>query len=117
MHQVRPPTVTIHATRPSAGGETRDPVCGMVVDPAVAKNSAQHDGQRYYFCCSGCKTKFLADPDRFVNPAAEPVPSVPGTPSAPVAHGTIYTCPMHPQIRRLEPGSCPICGMALEPAG
>jgi len=89
----------------------------MVVDPATAKNHAKHDGQAYYFCCGGCKAKFLADPVRFANPTAQPAHCVPSARSGPVAQGTIYTCPMHPQIRRSKPGSCPICGMALEPEG
>jgi Cu+-exporting ATPase len=86
----------------------------MVVTPATAKNRAEHEGQTYYFCCGGCKAKFMADPAQYLNRTANPVPSVP---SVPVAQGTIYTCPMHPQIRRSEPGSCPICGMGLEPEG
>ena len=111
------PDATNGVTPLSAAGKIHDPVCGMAVDPAVAKNRAEHNGQSYYFCCSGCKAKFLADPAQFVNPVARPVPGVPSAPSASLAQGTIYTCPMHPQIRRNEPGSCPICGMALEPAG
>jgi Cu+-exporting ATPase len=101
----------------NATGQTRDPVCGMVVDPATAKHRAEHDGQTYYFCCDGCKAKFLADPTRVLKPADKGVPRVPETPAAPLTAGTIYTCPMHPQIRRNAPGSCPICGMALEPEG
>jgi Cu+-exporting ATPase len=111
------PDATNDATTPSAPGQTHDPVCGMVVDPVTAKNRTEYDAQPYYFCCSGCKAKFLADPVQFVYPTAQPAPSVPSAPIAPVAQGTIYTCPMHPQIRRSEPGSCPICGMALEPEG
>jgi Cu+-exporting ATPase len=111
------PDATNDATTPSAPGQTHDPVCGMVVDPVTAKNRTEYDAQPYYFCCSGCKAKFLADPVQFVTPAAQPAPSMPSAPIAPVAQGTIYTCPMHPQIRRSEPGSCPICGMALEPEG
>ena len=105
------------ATAPAASRarmETHDPVCGMVVDPASAKYRAEHDGETYYFCSGGCKSKFLVDPSHFLTPAANSAALVP---SAPVAHGTIYTCPMHPQIRRNAPGSCPICGMALEPEG
>src|ERR1700722_7644393 len=105
------------APLPSAVGQSHDPVCGMVVDPAAANSRAQHKGQSYYFCCSGCKAKFLADPTQFLNPTAKPAPGVPSAASAAVAQDAIYTCPMHPQIRRDQPGSCPICGMALEPAG
>src|SRR5262249_17500815 len=62
----------------------------------------------YYFCCAGCRTKFAADPGKYLAPK-------PSTPAPPAPAGTIYTCPMHPQIRQLGPGACPICGMALEP--
>ena len=86
----------------------KDPVCGMDVDPHTAKFHAEHEGHPYYFCSAGCRTKFLADPARYIDKkktaSAEPVPE-----------GTIYTCPMHPEIRQVGPGSCPICGMALEP--
>jgi len=99
-----------------AAGETHDPVCGMVVHPATAKHHAEHDGRTYYFCCGGCKAKFMADPGRYPKPTARPAPSI-RSPNSPIAQGTIYTCPMHPQIRRSEPGSCPICGMALEREG
>lgn len=85
----------------------KDPVCGMSVDPATAKHRAEHDGQSYYFCSGGCRTKFLADPAKYLKPAEARTEAVPA--------GTIYTCPMHPQIRQVGPGSCPICGMALEP--
>jgi P-type Cu+ transporter len=108
------PDATKGVTPPSAPGQLHDPVCGMVVDPATAKNRTEHEGQTYYFCCGGCNAKFLADPTRYLNPNAKPASSLP---SAPSAQETIYTCPMHPQIRRNEPGNCPICGMALEPAG
>ena len=84
-----------------------DPVCGMTVDPHTAKHRHQHKGHAYYFCSAGCRTKFAADPEKYLDKderAAEPVPA-----------GAIYTCPMHPEIRQHGPGSCPICGMALEP--
>jgi len=85
----------------------KDPVCGMNVTPAKASHKAQHDGETYYFCSAGCHAKFVATPDRYLGPQ-EPavVPAV----------GAIWTCPMHPEIRQDHPGSCPICGMALEPA-
>jgi P-type Cu+ transporter len=88
----------------------RDPVCGMSVDPRTATHRVEHAGTTVYFCSEGCKAKFLAHPDQYSAPAP---PAVAPPPSS--APGTIYTCPMHPQIRRSEPGSCPICGMALEP--
>src|SRR5215203_4961007 len=91
-----------------ASNLVKDPVCGMSVDPNTAKHKAEHAGQTYVFCSAGCRTKFLADPAKYLAPApAAKVEAVP--------EGTIYTCPMHPQIRQVGPGSCPICGMALEP--
>jgi Cu+-exporting ATPase len=96
----------------------RDPVCGMAVDPATAKNRAEHAGSSFFFCCAGCKAKFLASPERYLNPSGDaPAPAAHPAPSAPSARGTVYTCPMHPEIRRGEHGSCPLCGMALEPEG
>jgi Cu+-exporting ATPase len=84
---------------------SRDPVCGMSVDPATAKHRFDHGGETFSFCCAGCREKFAADPAKYLKPKAE-VPPRPGV---------VYTCPMHPEIRRDKPGSCPICGMALEP--
>jgi Cu+-exporting ATPase len=84
-----------------------DPVCGMTVDPATARHKAAHKGHDYYFCSAGCKSKFQADPTKYLEASAKS--------SEPVPAGTIYTCPMHPEIRQEGPGSCPICGMALEP--
>jgi Cu+-exporting ATPase len=94
---------------PSAAVDgVRDPVCGMTVDPHTTPHRGQHAGQPYYFCSAGCAAKFAADPDKYLTKAdAKPPQAVP--------EGTIYTCPMHPQIRQVGPGSCPICGMALEP--
>ncbi|MFA6264664.1 MAG: heavy metal translocating P-type ATPase [Pseudolabrys sp.] len=89
---------------PTEGGAI-DPVCGMTVDPHTAKHRAEYQGHTYYFCNPGCRTKFIADPAKYLGPR-EPEP---------VVEGAIYTCPMHPQIRQVGPGSCPICGMALEP--
>jgi Cu+-exporting ATPase len=88
----------------------RDPVCGMTVNPATAMHTLVHDGETFHFCGAGCKAKFAADPERYLQPA------VPARHAA-MQPGTIYTCPMHPEIRRPGPGSCPICGMALESAG
>jgi Cu+-exporting ATPase len=84
----------------------RDPVCGMTIDPAKSPHRFAHRGETYHFCSSGCRTKFAADPQTYLDKTA---------PKAAVPEGTIYTCPMHPQIRQVGPGSCPICGMALEP--
>jgi Cu+-exporting ATPase len=102
------------ATSASARSQTLDPVCGMVIDPATANNRTEHGGEIYYFCCSGCKAKFLANPTQYLKTHAEPAATLR---TAPSDQGTIYTCPMHPQIRQSAPGSCPICGMALEPEG
>ncbi len=86
----------------------RDPVCGMMVDPHKTDRRADHDGHHYYFCSAGCRTKFVATPDKYLTPSElqshEAIPE-----------GAIYTCPMHPQIRQIRPGACPICGMTLEP--
>jgi Cu+-exporting ATPase len=87
----------------------RDPVCGMTVDPETAP-AVEHDGRTYRFCCPGCREKFRSDPVRFLRPAARPPATSPAAPA-----GAIYTCPMHPEVRQLGPGSCPKCGMALEP--
>src|SRR5712672_1886314 len=84
----------------------RDPVCGMSVDPATSRHRFENRGETVYFCSAGCKTKFAANPKQYLDKA---------TPKAPAPEGTIYTCPMHPQIRQAGPGNCPICGMALEP--
>lgn len=93
-----------HAHGPAEGGAI-DPVCGMTVDPHTAKHRAEHNGHTYYFCNPSCRTKFIANPAKYLGPR-EPEP---------VIEGAIYTCPMHPEIRQEGPGSCPICGMALEP--
>ncbi|XUM24750.1 heavy metal translocating P-type ATPase [Bradyrhizobium oligotrophicum S58] len=83
-----------------------DPVCGMSVDPATSKHRFDHQGHTFHFCSAGCRAKFAAEPDKYLG-EREPPPEMPA--------GTIYTCPMHPEIRQEGPGTCPICGMALEP--
>jgi P-type Cu+ transporter len=85
----------------------RDPVCGMAVDPYTAKHNHTHNGTVYAFCSGGCREKFAANPAKYL----KPIPQA----AAPAGHDTIYTCPMHPEIRKVGPGNCPICGMALEP--
>ena len=83
-----------------------DPVCGMKVDPAPAKHRSSYRGQDYFFCGARCRERFEAGPEKFLT----------GRPDAPAAPaGAVYTCPMHPEVRQVGPGSCPICGMALEP--
>jgi len=88
--------------------EMTDPVCGMRVTPA-SEHRHQHSGVDYYFCCQGCQQKFSRDPEHYLSGAAQaPQQAVPGA---------VYICPMDPEIEEDQPGSCPICGMALEPAG
>ncbi|WP_296744308.1 heavy metal translocating P-type ATPase [Mesorhizobium sp.] len=96
------------AAEPESYQTATDPVCGMSVDRASAKHFARHEGQGFYFCSTGCKGKFEADPQKYLAGRPEPQP---------MPKGTQYTCPMHPEIIRDKPGSCPICGMALEPMG
>ena len=88
-------------------GAVVDPVCGMTVDPHTTPHRHSHHGRSYYFCAGGCRTKFAANPEKYLgdkDKSSEPVPE-----------GAVYTCPMHPEVRQIGPGSCPICGMALEP--
>jgi Cu+-exporting ATPase len=94
------------AERGTTASAVRDPVCGMIVDPATAKHHAEHADKTYHFCSAGCRTKFAADPETYLAPQQ---------PAKPAPEGTVYTCPMHPEVRQIGPGSCPICGMALEP--
>jgi Cu+-exporting ATPase len=88
----------------------RDPICGMSVDPATTPHHAEHAGQRYFFCGARCRDRFTAEPDRYLSDDQAGHAA-----AAPAGAGTLWTCPMHPQIVRDAPGSCPICGMALEP--
>ncbi|HWO20063.1 MAG TPA: heavy metal translocating P-type ATPase [Kofleriaceae bacterium] len=114
----------------AAAATAKDPVCGMTVKPTT-QHRVMHDDREVLFCSAGCKTKFVADPARYLRPEAAHAPAAhapaAGAPaadapaahaSAPAAHtggGGEYTCPMHPEIVRDAPGSCPLCGMALEP--
>jgi P-type Cu+ transporter len=98
-----------HSAANSRPSVATDPVCGMSVDPHATLHRATHGGSAFYFCSAGCQQKFEADPSRYLSPeqakrSVEPVPE-----------GAVYTCPMHPEVRQNAPGSCPICGMALEP--
>jgi Cu+-exporting ATPase len=90
----------------------RDPVCGMTVDPTTAKHQHTHDGRTYYFCCNGCRTKFAADPAKYLAPKDH---AATRADAPPTALDVPYTCPMHPEVRQIGPGSCPLCGMGLEP--
>ena len=90
----------------NAGGGAaalRDPVCGMAVDPATSTHHARFEGHDHYFCSAGCRTRFIADPHKYLQPAESSAPAVPGAQ---------YTCPMHPEILRDAQGACPLCGMA-----
>src|SRR6185436_11707698 len=86
---------------------SKDPVCGMLVDPARAEHKLDYQGTTYYFCHPNCLARFRADPQKYLG---EPLPHGRGS----VQTG-VYTCPMHPEVRQQGPGSCPLCGMALEP--
>src|SRR5690348_14694486 len=83
-----------------------DPVCGMTVDPARSKHRFEHRGRTFHFCCARCRERFAAEPETYLEPTG-------ALPEAPPE--AIWTCPMHPEIRQNHPGSCPLCGMALEP--
>jgi Cu+-exporting ATPase len=97
-----------HTAAAPAAGEVIDPVCGMRVNPATTPHHFAYHGQTYHFCAASCRGKFAADPEGYLDPAKrQPAPEVP--------EGTIFTCPMDPEIRQIGPGTCPICGMALEP--
>ncbi len=100
------------------GDFARDPVCGMKVNPVNAKYTYEHNGQQYFFCGQRCLTKFQAEPTTYLNLPHEP--HTPEThshhaPQQPTDEKNSYTCPMHPEVRQARPGSCPSCGMALEP--
>jgi P-type Cu+ transporter len=101
----------VHADAAAEVVEVIDPVCGMTVTPADAAGSVDYGGKTYYFCSDSCVDQFKADPESFL--AQDPVSRAPSqiTGRADVE----YTCPMHPEVRQMGPGSCPICGMALEP--
>ncbi len=103
-------------TLPDATAAFIDPVCGMTVDPSKGKSSLEHDGTTYYFCCAGCRDKFAADPQRWLQAKAAPQPaSMPADRADRAGGRSEYTCPMHPEVVQIGPGACPICGMALEP--
>ncbi len=94
-----------HAAAVAERDAATDPVCGMRVDPATSRHRFEQAGSTFHFCCAGCRQKFIADPAKYLSSPAEPATEI----------GGAYTCPMHPEIRQAGPGSCPICGMALEP--
>jgi len=96
------------SNQPGSNPAVHDPVCGMTINPDTSRHRYEFKGQNYYFCSAGCRAKFTADPRKYLTGL-----QTSKTEAAP--EGAIYTCPMHPQIRQVGPGSCPICGMALEP--
>src|SRR6266566_5345557 len=102
----------------------KDPVCGMMVDPAKAKATAEHAGETYYFCCTSCADKFQVRPEEYLRRASSPPALVAlGAPgrgnavSSPAEHlaARNYVCPMCLEVRQTKLGPCPVCGMALEP--
>jgi Cu+-exporting ATPase len=106
--------VTVPLQLPVLQGVARDPVCGMTVPVASAAATATHAGQTYYFCATACRDRFVADPEWYLSRGASAPVSMP-PPTAAVAGADTWTCPMHPDVVANAPGSCPICGMALEP--
>src|SRR5215216_1986655 len=92
-----------------------DPVCGMTVNPETAAGSFEYQGKTYYFCSTHCLHRFRENPESFLTKAAAPPPIGITRPQPTPKVAQKYTCPMHPEIVRDGPGSCPICGMALEP--
>ena len=99
-----------HHDAPAKSG-VLDPVCGMTVNPETSRHRFDDGGETFHFCSAGCRTKFAADPEKYLDTSKAKDEAA----NAAVPEGTIYTCPMHPEIRQVGPGTCPICGMALEP--
>jgi len=89
-----------------AAGKIKDPVCGMTVSPQAAEDHSDYQGKPYYFCSNHCKIKFDKSPNIYLSDSAPEVKD---------QKDVEYTCPMHPQVRKIGPGNCPICGMTLEP--
>ncbi|MFQ5533297.1 MAG: heavy metal translocating P-type ATPase [Sphingomonadales bacterium] len=103
----KPPCRQTDAATLARDGHQIDPVCGMSVDHDTAIHKFDHGGETYYFCSGRCRAKFAGDPDRFLSP--DPA----GSPETDA--GAVYTCPMHLEVEQVGPGTCPFCGMALEP--
>jgi Cu+-exporting ATPase len=110
--------VAVHAhDTQSADHSVKDPVCGMSVDPEATAFRAYYHGENHFFCSTGCQTKFKAEPARYAHASHDGEHAAHKTQASreEQPEGAIYTCPMHPEIRQMGPGNCPICGMALEP--
>ena len=103
----------VHGAASGGDGPLKDPVCGMTVTTA-SQHHLEHDGRSFYFCSAKCKSKFEAAPATYTTNTSAAASAAPKSPAA-ADPGTIYTCPMHPEIRQDHPGDCPICGMTLEP--
>ncbi|WP_416352063.1 heavy metal-binding domain-containing protein, partial [Undibacterium sp. RTI2.2] len=112
LHSDRNPSSEAATVLPSLQS-LKVPVCGMKVTPQ-SPNVVQHEGHSVYFCRASCKSKFAADPAKYPFHLDDQVEMVPVV-TEPVVAGTIYTCPMHPEVQQDHPGACPKCGMALEP--
>lgn len=104
-----PQTATPHPGNDQSGKTERDPVCNMMVDPHKTPHKILHEGKTIYFCAGKCREKFLLEPDKYLAPVAAKQEVTAAE------RNTYYTCPMDPEVRQLGPGSCPKCGMALEP--
>ena len=98
-----------HPATDDGASRLKDPVCGMVIEEADSVGTVEHNGVTHYFCAESCLERFKQNPDEFLAP-------VPPAPPETAPAGAVYTCPMHPEMCGDAPGSCPICGMALEPA-
>ena len=117
-----PPTVADPQPLPQAGAVNipavlpalKDPVCGMTV-PEHSQHEEEFEGRKYFFCGPRCRSRFAANPAQFLAVTAAALPAAPPAPATPASVGTIYTCPMHPEVRQTHQGNCPKCGMTLEP--
>ena len=110
----RHPQAHHHPPEAPESDSLKDPVCGMAVT-VRSEHQVEHAGRHYYFCSAKCLTKFVAEPARYAGDAVAPAVALTAAEQPPAVAGTIYTCPMHPEIRQDHPGNCPKCGMTLEP--
>src|SRR5437867_1405032 len=113
-------SMTKEVARVDPGAIAVDPVCGMTVYARQAAAACEHEGRRYYFCASGCLQRFQSDPGKYLRAKEEPTQATKVAPRSTIDESAssgagVFTCPMHPEVRQDGPGSCPRCGMALEP--